>query len=91
MAGGVLLAEDPFLASTVTSLLALGWHTRGKYRPLASMVRLLGAAHFLRREPSLPTTMLGMISDQTLACYVSASPTGSFTTSPCDSSVYSFS
>lgn len=66
----MLAEDDKFLTSTVTCLMELSWDSKAKYRPLVSMVGLLGAAYFVRREPRLPDTMLSVINDQTLACYV---------------------
>ena len=65
------LDSDSFVTSVTSSVTAMGWHTKAKYKPLTCLVKILGADYFLRRDPDLAAAMLQMMSDQTLACYVS--------------------
>ncbi|XP_023818937.1 thyroid adenoma-associated protein [Oryzias latipes] len=63
--------EDPYISQLTRSLLALEWHMRGKYGSLSCLVELYGAKHLLDVDPQLPTCLLGLMGDQTLAPYAS--------------------
>lgn len=63
--------EDPYISQLTHSLLALEWHMRGKYGSLSCLVELYGAKHLLDVDPQLPTCLLGLMGDQTLAPYAS--------------------
>ncbi|XP_066553351.1 thyroid adenoma-associated protein [Amia ocellicauda] len=62
---------DPFLASLMHSLLALEWHSKGKYSALSCLVEYLGARSLLERDPGLPAQLLSLMGDQSLAPYAS--------------------
>ncbi|KAI1894434.1 hypothetical protein AGOR_G00115770 [Albula goreensis] len=61
------LSSDPFVMELTRRLLALEWHARGKYASLACLVEHLGAEHLLALDPALPTRLLSLMGDQTLA------------------------
>ncbi|XP_068423389.1 thyroid adenoma-associated protein [Clinocottus analis] len=63
--------EDPYLTGLTRSLLGLEWHMRGKYGSLGCLVELYGAGHLLNVQPQLPSCLLGLMGDQTLAPYAS--------------------
>ncbi|XP_056291229.1 thyroid adenoma-associated protein isoform X3 [Pseudoliparis swirei] len=63
--------EDPYVAGLTRSLLGLEWHMRGKYGSLGCLVELYGAGHLLDIQPQLPSCLLGLMNDQTLAPYAS--------------------
>ncbi|KAJ8014230.1 hypothetical protein DPEC_G00038090 [Dallia pectoralis] len=63
--------SDPYVSQLTQTLLGLEWHQRGKYRSLACLVELLGAGYLLALEPQLPSRLLGLMGDQTLAPYAS--------------------
>ncbi|KAM4729595.1 thyroid adenoma-associated protein isoform 2-T4 [Anableps anableps] len=64
-------AEDPYVAELTHSLMELEWHMRGKYGSLGCLVELYGAEHLLRIQPLLPSRLLDLMGDQTLAPYAS--------------------
>lgn len=64
-------SEDPYIAELTHNLLGLEWHMRGKYGSLGCLVELYGAKHLLGIQPQLPTSLLGLMGDQTLAPYAS--------------------
>ncbi|XP_031732003.1 thyroid adenoma-associated protein [Anarrhichthys ocellatus] len=64
-------AEDPYVAELTRSLLGLEWHMRGKYGSLGCLVELYGAGHLLHIRPELPSCLVGLMGDQTLAPYAS--------------------
>ncbi|MEQ2208479.1 hypothetical protein XENOCAPTIV_001903, partial [Xenoophorus captivus] len=64
-------AEDPYITELTRSLLGLEWHMRGKYGSLGCLVELHGAEHLLGIEPLLPSHLLDLMGDQTLAPYAS--------------------
>ncbi|XP_071780883.2 thyroid adenoma-associated protein [Centroberyx gerrardi] len=64
-------SKDPYIAELTQSLLGLEWHMRGKYGSLGCLVELLGAGYLLDIQPQLPSRLLGLMGDQTLAPYAS--------------------
>ncbi|KAI5606893.1 thyroid adenoma-associated protein [Silurus asotus] len=62
---------DPYITRLTHSLLALDWHTKGKYGSLACLAELLGAEYLLKLDASLPFRLLALMGDQTLATYSS--------------------
>lgn len=63
--------KDPYIAEITQSLLALEWHMRGKYGSLGCLVELYGARYLLNMQPHLPSRLLDLMGDQTLAPYAS--------------------
>ncbi|XP_053357978.1 thyroid adenoma-associated protein [Clarias gariepinus] len=63
--------SDPYIKQLTHSLLALDWHTKGKYGSLASLAEHLGAEYLLKLDASLPSRLLALMGDQTLATYSS--------------------
>ncbi|XP_062851967.1 thyroid adenoma-associated protein [Trichomycterus rosablanca] len=63
--------SDPYIAKLTQSLLALEWHAKGKYGSLACLTEHLGAEYLLQLEANLPSRLLGLMGDQTLASYAS--------------------
>ncbi|KAM3863138.1 thyroid adenoma-associated protein [Diretmus argenteus] len=64
-------AKDAYITELTQSLLGLEWHMRGKYGSLGCLVELLGAGYLLDTQPQLPSRLLGLMDDQTLAPYAS--------------------
>ncbi|XP_061601680.1 thyroid adenoma-associated protein isoform X2 [Cololabis saira] len=64
-------ALDPYVTGLTLDLLALEWHSRGKYGALGCLVELYGAGRLLALQPGLPPALLGLMGDQTLAPYAS--------------------
>ncbi|MED6241563.1 hypothetical protein ATANTOWER_019893, partial [Ataeniobius toweri] len=64
-------AEDPYITELTRSLLGLEWHMRGKYGSLGCLVELHGAEHLLSIQPLLPSHLLDLMGDQTMAPYAS--------------------
>ncbi|KAK7901513.1 hypothetical protein WMY93_018282 [Mugilogobius chulae] len=62
---------DPYITALTQSLLGLEWHMRGKYGSLSCLVELHGAGYILEMQPQLPSSLLGLMGDQTLAPYAS--------------------
>lgn len=63
--------SDPYIIQLTHSLLALDWHTKGKYGSLACLAEHLGAEYLLKLDASLPSRLLSLMGDQTLATYSS--------------------
>ncbi|XP_042358035.1 thyroid adenoma-associated protein [Plectropomus leopardus] len=63
--------KDPYITELTQSLLGLEWHMRGKYGSLGCLVELYGAGYLLDIQPQLPSSLLGLMGDQTLAPYAS--------------------
>lgn len=63
--------RDPYIAELTQSLLGLEWHMRGKYGSLGCLVELYGAGFLLDVQPQLPSCLLGLMGDQSLAPYAS--------------------
>ncbi|XP_053476778.1 thyroid adenoma-associated protein [Ictalurus furcatus] len=63
--------SDPYVIQLTHSLLALDWHAKGKYGSLACLAEHLGAEYLLSLDASLPSTLLALMGDQTLATYSS--------------------
>uniref|UniRef100_A0A672GSV2 tRNA (32-2'-O)-methyltransferase regulator THADA n=1 Tax=Salarias fasciatus TaxID=181472 RepID=A0A672GSV2_SALFA len=63
--------KDAYVSELTLSLLGLEWHMRGKYGSLGCLVELYGAGHLLELQPRLPSRLLGLMGDQTLAPYAS--------------------
>lgn len=63
--------EDPYIITLTQSLLGLEWHMRGKYGSLGCLVELYGAGYMLDMQPQLPSLLLGLMGDQSLAPYAS--------------------
>ncbi|KAL6487447.1 hypothetical protein MHYP_G00040730 [Metynnis hypsauchen] len=63
--------SDPYVTELAQSLLALEWHVKGKYGALACLTDHLGAECLLRLDATLPSRLLGLMGDQTLAPYAS--------------------
>uniref|UniRef100_UPI0037E7F30F thyroid adenoma-associated protein n=1 Tax=Semicossyphus pulcher TaxID=241346 RepID=UPI0037E7F30F len=63
--------RDPYITELTQSLLGLEWHMRGKYGSLGCLVELYGARYLLDVQPQLPSCLLGLMGDQTLAPYSS--------------------
>ncbi|XP_054654296.1 thyroid adenoma-associated protein isoform X2 [Dunckerocampus dactyliophorus] len=62
---------DGYGLELMQRLLQLEWHMRGKYGALGCLVELYGAGHLLEMQPQLPSCLLGLMGDQTLAPYAS--------------------
>nr|XP_061818983.1 thyroid adenoma-associated protein isoform X1 [Nerophis lumbriciformis] len=62
---------DNYVLELTQRLLQLEWHMRGKYGALGCLVELYGAGHLLEIQPQLPSCLLGLMGDQTLAPYAS--------------------
>ncbi|KAJ8359680.1 hypothetical protein SKAU_G00162050 [Synaphobranchus kaupii] len=60
-------ASDPFIMELTQRLLGLEWHVRGKYASLACLVEHLGAGRLLAVHPALPSLLLSLMDDQSLA------------------------
>ncbi|KAM3606743.1 uncharacterized protein V6R79_022453 [Siganus canaliculatus] len=65
------LTKDSYITELTQSLLGLEWHMRGKYGSLGCLVELYGARHLLDIQSQLPSCLLGLMGDQTLAPYAS--------------------
>ncbi|KAI4888638.1 hypothetical protein NFI96_027081, partial [Prochilodus magdalenae] len=63
--------SDPYVTQLAHSLLALEWHVKGKYGALACLADHLGAEYLLKLDATLPSRLLGLMGDQTLAPYAS--------------------
>lgn len=63
--------QDSYITELTQSLLGLEWHMRGKYGSLGCLVELYGAGYLLAIQPQLPSCLLGLMGDQTLAPYAS--------------------
>ncbi|XP_062257166.1 thyroid adenoma-associated protein isoform X1 [Platichthys flesus] len=63
--------KDSYITELTQSLLGLEWHMRGKYGSLGCLVELYGAGHLLSIQPQLPSCLLGLMGDQTMAPYAS--------------------
>lgn len=63
--------HDPYVSELTQSLLRLEWHMRGKYGSLGCLVELYGAGYLLDIQPKLPSCLLGLMGDQSLAPYAS--------------------
>ncbi|XP_036980256.1 thyroid adenoma-associated protein isoform X2 [Acanthopagrus latus] len=63
--------KDSYIRELTQSLLGLEWHMRGKYGSLGCLVELYGAGYLLDIQPQLPSCLLGLMGDQTLAPYAS--------------------
>ncbi|XP_040906443.1 thyroid adenoma-associated protein [Toxotes jaculatrix] len=63
--------KDSYITELTQSLLGLEWHMRGKYGSLGCLVELYGAGYLLNIHPQLPSCLLGLMGDQTLAPYAS--------------------
>ncbi|XP_044070655.1 thyroid adenoma-associated protein isoform X3 [Siniperca chuatsi] len=63
--------KDSYITELTQSLLGLEWHMRGKYGSLGCLVELYGAGYLLDMEPQLPSCLLSLMGDQTLAPYAS--------------------
>ncbi|XP_067277498.1 thyroid adenoma-associated protein isoform X2 [Pseudorasbora parva] len=63
--------NDPYITQLTRDLLALEWHMKGKYGTLACLVEHLGAEYLLKLDGGLPSRLLGLMGDQTLAPYAS--------------------
>ncbi|XP_066534782.1 thyroid adenoma-associated protein isoform X2 [Hoplias malabaricus] len=63
--------HDPYVTQLTQGLLALEWHVKGKYGALACLSEHLGAEYILKLDASLPSRLLGLMGDQTLAPYSS--------------------
>ncbi|XP_077438337.1 thyroid adenoma-associated protein [Vanacampus margaritifer] len=62
---------DSYVTELTQKLFQLDWHMRGKYGALGCLVDLYGAGYLLEIQPQLPSYLLGLMSDQTLAPYAS--------------------
>ncbi|XP_061693127.1 thyroid adenoma-associated protein isoform X2 [Syngnathoides biaculeatus] len=62
---------DSYVIELTQRLFQLEWHMRGKYGALGCLVELYGAGYLLKIEPQLPSCLLSLMSDQTLAPYAS--------------------
>ncbi|XP_060781574.1 thyroid adenoma-associated protein isoform X2 [Neoarius graeffei] len=63
--------SDPYVIQLTHSMLALDWHMKGKYGSLACLAEHLGAEYLLKLDASLPSRLLALMGDQTLATYSS--------------------
>lgn len=63
--------KDSYITELTQSLLGLEWHMRGKYGSLGCLVELYGAGYLLDVQPQLPSCLLGLMGDQSLASYAS--------------------
>ncbi|XP_067385468.1 thyroid adenoma-associated protein isoform X2 [Channa argus] len=64
-------STDPYINEITQSLLGMEWHMRGKYGSLGCLVELYGAGHLLNIQPQLPSYLLDLMGDQSLAPYAS--------------------
>ncbi|XP_043112091.1 thyroid adenoma-associated protein isoform X3 [Puntigrus tetrazona] len=62
-------AADPYIAQLTRDLLTLEWHMKGKYGTLGCLVEHLGAEYLLELDCGLPSRLLGLMGDQTMAPY----------------------
>uniref|UniRef100_A0A8C2JJ74 tRNA (32-2'-O)-methyltransferase regulator THADA n=1 Tax=Cyprinus carpio TaxID=7962 RepID=A0A8C2JJ74_CYPCA len=62
---------DPYITQLTQDLLALEWHMKGKYGTLGCLVEHLGAEYLLKLDGGLPSRLLGLMGDQTMAPYAS--------------------
>lgn len=62
---------DSYVMELTQRLFQLDWHMRGKYAALGCLVDLYGAGYLLEIQPPLPSHLLSLMSDQTLAPYAS--------------------
>ncbi|XP_053731279.1 thyroid adenoma-associated protein isoform X2 [Synchiropus splendidus] len=63
--------KDGYIRELTQSLLKLEWHMRGKYGSLGCLVDLYGASYLLEIQPELPSRLLELMCDQTVAPYAS--------------------
>lgn len=61
--------KDSYITELTQSLLGLEWHMRGKYGSLGCLVDLYGAGYLLHLQPQLPSRLLTLMGDQSLAPY----------------------
>ncbi|RXN24870.1 thyroid adenoma-associated [Labeo rohita] len=63
--------SDPYITQLTRDLLALEWHMKGKYGTLGCLVEHLGAEYLLKLDGGLPSRLLSLMGDQTMAPYAS--------------------
>ncbi|XP_051504268.1 thyroid adenoma-associated protein homolog isoform X2 [Myxocyprinus asiaticus] len=63
--------SDPYITQLTRNLLALEWHMKGKYGTLACLVEHLEAEYLLKLDAGLPSRLLVLMGDQTVAPYAS--------------------
>ncbi|XP_016129375.1 thyroid adenoma-associated protein homolog [Sinocyclocheilus grahami] len=62
---------DPYITQLTQDLLTLEWHMKGKYGTLGCLVEHLGAEYLLKLDGGLPSRLLDLMGDQTMAPYAS--------------------
>ncbi|XP_044285342.1 thyroid adenoma-associated protein isoform X3 [Varanus komodoensis] len=62
---------DPFFLELINSLLSLEWHVKGKYSSLGCIVECVGIEYILAIDRTIPSQILGAMSDQSFAPYAS--------------------
>ncbi|XP_016355970.1 thyroid adenoma-associated protein [Sinocyclocheilus anshuiensis] len=62
---------DPYITQLTQDLLMLEWHMKGKYGTLGCLVEHLGAEYLLKLDGGLPSRLLDLMGDQTMAPYAS--------------------
>ncbi|XP_062980061.1 tRNA (32-2'-O)-methyltransferase regulator THADA [Elgaria multicarinata webbii] len=60
---------DPFFLELTNSLLSLEWHVKGKYSSLGCLVECVGIENILAMDRTIPSQILGVMSDQSFAPY----------------------
>ncbi|XP_074060882.1 tRNA (32-2'-O)-methyltransferase regulator THADA isoform X2 [Macrotis lagotis] len=63
--------SDPFYLGLIESLLKLEWHVKGKYTCLSCLVDCVGIENILAVNKTIPSQILEVMGDQSLAPYAS--------------------
>ncbi|XP_036606868.1 thyroid adenoma-associated protein [Trichosurus vulpecula] len=63
--------SDPFFLRLIESLLRLEWHVKGKYTCLSCLVDCVGIENILAVNKTIPSQILEVMGDQSLAPYAS--------------------
>ncbi|XP_044515397.1 thyroid adenoma-associated protein [Gracilinanus agilis] len=63
--------SDPFFLGLIESLLRLEWHVKGKYTCLSCLVDCVGIENILAVNKMIPSQILEVMGDQSLAPYAS--------------------
>ncbi|XP_043846094.1 thyroid adenoma-associated protein isoform X2 [Dromiciops gliroides] len=68
---GSACTSDPFFLGLTESLLRLEWHVKGKYTCLSCLVDCVGTENILVVNKTIPSQILEVMGDQSLAPYAS--------------------
>ncbi|XP_031806272.1 thyroid adenoma-associated protein isoform X1 [Sarcophilus harrisii] len=63
--------SDPFFLGLIENLLRLEWHVKGKYTCLSCLVDCVGIENILAVNKTIPSQILEVMGDQSLAPYAS--------------------